>query len=363
MALPVETQMRYWGIAAVVFFAALWFLGDQILPFVLGAAIAYLLDPLADRLEEWGLSRGMAVAVISVGFLLGFVIVAILLLPALARQAIELVNAAPELLRNLHDFVNARVPGGFSPGSPASEALASIGQNIQEKGTELLNGLLSSAMSIVSVVMLFFIVPVVAVYLLIDWDKLVARIDDLLPRDHAPTIRRLASEMDLVLGSFLRGQGTVCLIQGSFYAVALMLAGLNYGLVVGFLGGLLSFIPYVGSIVGGVLAIGLAAFQFWGDWLQIALIAGIFFFGQIVEGNFLTPKLVGSSVGMHPVWLLLSLSIFGALFGFVGMLIAVPVSATINVIIRFLTDHYLNGRLYQGMAGQNTSTDNQDAAE
>ena len=142
-----------------------------------------------------------------------------------------------------------------------------------------------------------------------------------------------------------------------------MLAGLNFGLVVGLLAGLLSFIPFVGSITGGLLAIGLAVFQFWGDWFHIALIAGIFFLGQIIEGNYLTPKLVGSSVGLHPVWLLLALAIFGALFGFVGMLVAVPVSAMIGVLVRFLLDQYKSGRLYTGYAGEPVSHDSNDAAE
>lgn len=360
MALPVETQLRYWGIATAVFLLMLWFLGDQLLPFVLGMAVAYLLDPVADRLEKLGLTRGLAVAVISVAFLMIFVAVVLLVVPALVRQSIELVNAVPDLVRSLRDFVSARIPGGLAEGSPAGQALSDIGHTIREKGTVLLEGLLSSALSIVNVLVLIFIVPVVSVYLLIDWDKLIARVDDLLPRDHAPVIRELAGQMDSALSSFIRGQGTVCLIQGTFYAVALMAAGLNYGLVVGFLGGFLSFIPMVGSIVGGVLAIGLAAFQFWGDWFHIGLIAAIFMFGQVVEGNILTPKLVGSSVGLHPVWLLLALSVFGALFGFVGMLVAVPLSAMLAVLVRFLTERYKNGRLYQGLSNEQ---ERRDAAE
>ncbi|MCR9088775.1 MAG: AI-2E family transporter [Rhodobacteraceae bacterium] len=360
MALPVETQMKYWSIATAVFLLTLWFLGDQLLPFVLGMAVAYLLDPVADRLEDWGLSRGIAVAVISIVFLVAFVAVVLLIVPALVRQAIDLVNAVPDLVHTLREFVNSRIPGGLAEGSPAGQALSDIGQTIREKGTVVLEGVLTSALSIVNVLVLIFIVPVVSVYLLIDWDKLIARIDDLLPRDHAPVIRTLAGRMDQALSSFIRGQGTVCLIQGTFYAVALMAAGLNYGLVVGFVGGLLSFIPMVGSIVGGVLAIGLAAFQFWGDWLQIGLIAGIFMFGQIVEGNILTPKLVGSSVGLHPVWLLLALSVFGALFGFVGMLVAVPLSAMLAVLVRFLIEHYKEGRLYRGLSDEQET---RDAAE
>ncbi|MFV0246120.1 MAG: AI-2E family transporter [Qingshengfaniella sp.] len=348
MALPAQTQMKYWGIAGAIFFAVLWLLGDVLLPFILGGAIAYCLDPIADWLERHGLSRVMAVLVISIVFALVFVTLSLVVVPALIRQAIGLVNAVPDLFHELRDFVSLRVPGGLAEGSTFANALASVGETVRDKGLEMLNGILSSAMSFITVLMLFFIVPVVAIYLLIDWDNMITRIDDLLPREHAPVIRQLAEQIDRTLSSFIRGQGTVCLIQGTFYAVVLMAAGLNFGLVVGVLAGLLSFIPMVGAITGGMLAIGLAIFQFWGEWLQIALIVAIFVFGQVVEGNFLTPKLVGSSVGLHPVWLLLALSVFGSLFGFVGMLVAVPLAAMLGVFVRFFVGRYKRGPLYQG---------------
>ena len=151
------------------------------------------------------------------------------------------------------------------------------------------------------------------------------------------------------MAGFVRGQGTVCAILGIYYAVALMAVGLQFGLIVGVVAGALTFIPYVGAIVGGALAIGLALFQFWGDWLWIGIVYAIFQSGQFVEGNFLTPKLVGSSVGLHPVTLILALSVFGALFGFVGLLVAVPVAAALGVIVRFLVAKYKEGRLYRGV--------------
>jgi predicted PurR-regulated permease PerM len=199
------------------------------------------------------------------------------------------------------------------------------------------------------------ITPVVGVYLLLDWDRMIDRIDALLPRDHAPVIRRLAAEIDTTLASFIRGMGTVCLILGTYYAASLMLVGLQFGLVVGFIAGLVTFIPYLGAMIGGSLAIGLALFQFWGDWVSVGLVAGIFVVGQVIEGNILTPKLVGKSVGLHPVWLLLALSIFGALFGFVGMLIAVPVAAALGVIARFAAAQYTQSPLYRGVSGQDDS--------
>ncbi len=349
MALPVKDQLRYWGIAAVVFFVLLYLLGDVILPFVLGGAIAYLLDPIADRLERMGFSRAMAVGTITVMAVLAFVVMILLVLPTLVNQSIALFNVAPQLFTELRGFLTAQFPSLVEPDSVLNQSLQSLGETVSAKGGELLNTVLSSAASLLNVVVLLFVVPVVAVYLLYDWDHLVAQVDRLLPRDHAPVIRQLAGEIDAVLASFIRGMGTVCLILGTFYAAALMAVGLQFGLVIGAVAGLITFIPYVGSLVGGALAIGLGLFQFWGDWVTVGLIAAIFLFGQFIEGNFLTPRLVGSSVGLHPVWLIFALAVFGALFGFVGLLVAVPVAAAIGVLLRYVIARYTDSRLYRGL--------------
>ena len=350
MALPVREQVKYWGVAAAVFLAALWVLGDVILPFVLGAAIAYFLDPVADRLEAIGCSRALATGIITLFALLIFVLLALLVIPTLVSQTADLIETAPSMLQNLQAAITERFPDIGDANSTIRRSLVSIGETIQSKGGEVLNTLLGSFSGFVNALVLFVIVPVVAFYLLLDWDRMVARIDALLPRDHAPTIRKLASDIDSTMAGFIRGQGTVCLILGAYYAVALMLVGLNFGLVVGFVAGALTFIPYVGALVGGILAIGLALFQFWGDWLWIVLVWAIFQSGQFVEGNILTPKLVGESVGLHPVWLIFALSAFGALFGFVGLLVAVPVAAAIGVITRFAIDQYKDSRLYRGLS-------------
>ncbi|MCB1356567.1 MAG: AI-2E family transporter, partial [Maritimibacter sp.] len=191
----------------------------------------------------------------------------------------------------------------------------------------------------------------VTFYLLHDWDRMVAAIDTLLPRDHDPRIRMIARDIDRTLASFVRGQGTVCLILGAFYAIALMIIGLQFGMVIGVTAGLLTFIPYVGALVGGALSIGLALFQFWGEWWMIGAVAIVFFFGQFIEGNVLSPNLVGQSVGLHPVWLIFALSAFGSMFGFVGMLVGVPVAAVIGVVVRFFLDRYREGLLYRGLTG------------
>ena len=350
MALPVEQQVKYWGIATVVFLAVMWFLGDVILPFVLGAAIAYCLDPIADRLERLGCSRGVATGIITFFTILAFVIAALLVLPMLTRQAAGLIAQAPEMASNLQVFLTERFPDLGDANSTIRQSLAAIGETARSKGDELLDTVIASFSGIVNIAVLFVIAPVVAFYMLYDWDNLVAKIDGLLPRDHAPTIRKIARDIDKTMAGFVRGQGTVCLILGIFYAVALMLVGLNFGLIVGVVAGALTFIPYVGALVGGVLAMGLALFQFWGDWIWIVLVYAIFQFGQFVEGNILTPRLVGQSVGLHPVWLIFALSAFGAMFGFVGLLVAVPVAAAIGVIWRFGIEQYRNSLLYKGLA-------------
>ena len=361
MGLPVEQQAKYWGIATAVLFVVMWFLGDVILPFVLGGALAYCLDPIADRLEKIGLSRILATIVITLVALLVFTILILLVVPTLIQQAGALIRSAPDIFNNLQTFLAERFPSIMVEDSTIRQQLLKIGEAIESRGAELLNTVVTSAAGLVNVLILVVIVPVVTFYLLLDWDNMTARIDDLLPRDHAPVIRDLASQIDKTLASFIRGQGTVCLILGTYYAVALMVIGLNFGLVVGFIAGLISFIPYVGAIVGGGLALGLGIFQFWGEWYMLAAVAAVFFSGQMVEGNILTPNLVGSSVGLHPVWLIFALSVFGTLFGFVGMLVAVPVAAMIGVLIRFVIGQYKDGRLYNGITGRDTPQD--DAAE
>jgi predicted PurR-regulated permease PerM len=351
MAMSTRQQALYWGIATIIFLLLMYALGNVIMPFILGGAIAYILDPVADRLERLGLSRSLSVAIIALVALFVFVLLVLLVIPTLITQASQLIETAPQLFDTLQNWLTTRFPEILVEGSTIRTQLDNIGNMIQSRGGEVLNTVLSSALGLVNMVVLLVVVPVVAIYLLLDWDKMTARIDALLPRDHVDTIRHLACKIDRTLASFIRGQGLVCLILGTFYAVALALVGLNFGLVVGAIAGALTFIPYVGAIVGGSLALGLALFQFWGEWPWLIAVYAIFQSGQFVEGNILTPKLVGSSVGLHPVWLLFALSVFGSLFGFVGLLVAVPVAAVIGVLARFALDRYCASPLYRGTLG------------
>lgn len=351
MGLSTTEQTKYWGVATVVLLVALWFLGDVILPFILGGAIAYFLDPVADRLEVMGLSRVLATTLITVMALITFTLMALLIIPTLVGQTISLVESAPEIFNKLKGFLTERLPSLMDADSTLRLTLDTIGESIQSKGGELINSVLYSAMSLLNIIILMVIVPVVAFYMLLDWDTMIAKINGLLPLDHAPAVRKIATEVDRTLSSFIRGQGTVCLTMGIYYAIGLMLVGLQFGLLVGAFAGIITFIPYIGALIGGALAIGLGLFQFWGDWVSLGLVAGVFAVGQALEGNVITPKLVGNSVGLHPVWLMFALSVFGSLFGFVGMLVAVPVAAIIGVLIRFAIGQYQVGRLFQGIVG------------
>lgn len=349
-------QALIWAIVAIVFVVLLQVLSSIMLPFVAGMAIAYFLDPIADRLEDMGLSRMAATSVISIVGLLVFMLALLLLLPVLQDQIVKFIERAPgyiEQIRQIFDRVmNGRLAqfiAGFD--TDARTALTDIAKSAVGWAAEVFQRAISGGLAFVSFMSLVFVTPVVAFYLLLDWDRMLERMDSWLPRDHADTIRRLVGEMDSMLSGFVRGQVTVCMVLGTFYATALSLIGLDFGLFVGLVAGLVSFIPFVGAIVGLVLSIGLALVQFWPDPLMIGAVAAVFFIGQAIEGNVLTPWLVGSRVQLHPVWVIFALFAFGTLFGFVGVLLALPLAAMIGVLTRFGLGEYLKSDLYKGNHG------------
>lgn len=350
--MTINQQWWWWGTALVLLVLVLWLLADAVFPFLLGAAIAYLTDPLADRLQRLGLSRLLATIVITLG-LIGILVLAVLLIvPLLIEQLRDLVAALPGWLEGAHALIREYLPELSLDESGLREAFGDMSKDIQEWSFGILRGALAGGVAFIGFLAVLLITPVVAFYLLMDWDRLLQSIDDYLPREHRRTIRGIAADLDRVLSGFVRGQLTVCLMLGTFYAVTLMLVGLKFGLLIGLFAGLISFIPFLGSIIGGVLSIGVALAQFWGDWMWIAAVIAIFVTGQLVEGNFLTPKLVGSKVGLHPVWLMFALSAFGVMFGFAGLLVAVPAAAAIGVIGRFLLEQYRAGPLYHGTFNQ-----------
>src|SRR5690606_8181989 len=274
----------------------------------------------------------------------------LLVVPMLIDQVRDLIAAFPLWMEQARGILREIVPELRAEGTVLNRAFADMSDGIQAWSLELLRSAWAGGMAVLGFLGVLLVTPVVAFYLLMDWDHLVSAVDDYLPRQHRPTILAIARDLDRVLSGFVRGQMTVCMILGTFYAVALMLVGLKFGLLIGLFAGLISFIPFVGSIVGGALSIGVALAQFWGEWLWIGVVAAIFVGGQAIEGNFLTPKLVGDKVGLHPVWLMFALSAFGVAFGFIGLFIAVPAAAAIGVIGRFMLEQYRAGPLYHGAA-------------
>ena len=345
-------QMRIWLVVAVLFFLAVWLLSDILLPFVAGMAIAYFLDPVCDRLERAGLSRTLATVLVTAIFVILLLAVIGVAVPVLVGELLDFAERLPAIWdaarRNMMELVQSlEARMGASLVTEAQRSLSGSGDKVFGWAAEVLGKLVSGGAALVNLASLVFITPVVTFFLLRDWDRMVAKIDGLLPRQHADTIRDLARQVDATLAGFVRGQATVCLILGTFYALGLTLVGLEFGLLIGLMAGLISFIPFVGAIVGLVASVGLALIQF-DDWTLIAATAGIFFAGQAIEGNFLTPKLVGDRVGLHPVWVIFGLLAGGSLFGFVGVLLSVPVAAIIGVGVRFALARYRASQLYGG---------------
>jgi predicted PurR-regulated permease PerM len=362
-----ERQLRFWLVSLIVFLIGLYLLRDVLLPFVAGMAVAYLLDPLCDRLEGWGLSRTLATTIITIAFLILVVLIVLLLVPLFAGQVTRLVGLLPEAFEALRAFLAealATIEARVDPELLAKlrDSLAGSASRMITWFTGAIRGLIGGGMALVNLLSLAVITPVVAFYLLRDWDLIVARIDSWLPRQHQAEIRTQARAVDETLAGFVRGQGTVCLVLGIFYAIGLSLAGLDYGLVVGLSAGILSFIPFVGSVVGLLLSVGLALLQF-DEVLRIVIVAAIFFVGQALEGNFLTPKLVGDKVGLHPVWVIFALLAGGALFGFVGVLLALPTAAVIGVGVRFGMGRYMQSRYFNIGAGQAAAQSEEAAPE
>ena len=358
--MTLHRQVLIWTAALAALIAVMWLLSAILLPFIAGLVLAYFLDPVADALERYGLPRLAATGLILLTAILILTTALVILVPVLNDQLARFADDLPSLIESLVARFDEFAPLWMK------ELVANSGANVQGSITEvagkaagwivsLLSSILSGGMALVNLLSLMVVTPIVAFYLLVDWDSMVAKVDSWLPRDHADVLRQLARQIDAAMAGFIRGQGSVCLLLGAFYAVALSLAGLKFGLAIGLLAGFLTFIPYAGALIGGVLAIGVALVQFWPDYVSILVIAGIFAIGQFIEGNFLSPKLVGKSVGLHPVWLMFALFAFGSVFGFVGLLLAVPMAAAAGVLVRFALGQYLQSPLYLGTGAPATA--------
>lgn len=350
-AAGLRRQVYFWLLFAAFVALFLYVFRSILLPFVAGMALAYFLDPIADRLEKLGFNRLWATTTIMLFFLVLVIAVLLLFIPLLVSQAYDVAQQFPKYLNQLEQYLQTTEFSKLIQWG--NDQLASLSENIGKMlsggasiAGQVFGSIWSSSMAVVNLVSFFVLAPVIAFYLLLDWDRMVQKLDQWIPRGQVDDVRYLAHEINAVISGFVRGQGSLCLILAAYYAITLSLAGLNFGALIGIFAGLVSFIPYLGSTSGLILSMGVALFQFWPDFWMIALIFGIYLFGQFLEGNVLQPKLVGSSVRLHPVWLMFALFAFGVLFGFVGLLVAVPVSAAVGVLVRFAIDRYLTSDLY-----------------
>ena len=352
-----QKQVLFWLAMAVLLVLAILTLQEILLPFVAGLVIAYALNPLADRIERLGLGRLLASVLIVLLLLVLFIVVLVFLAPILLRQAEQLVSSIPgelEKLRPIFDqWARERLGEGYEfIATMLDQSYANIKENWTSYAAPVLQSLWDRGQAVIDFLALILITPIVVFYLLVAWRDMMVRLGDWLPRDHETTLRRLAGEMDAAIGAFIRGQGIVCLVLGTLYTVSLTLIDLQYGLLIGIVTGVMSFVPVVGTVLGLITASIVATIQGWPDLTLLGLVVAIFAAGQALDAGFLSPRVVGPKVGLHPVALIFALFVFSYLFGFVGVLVAVPVAAAIGVLIRFALRLYLASPIYKGSGAE-----------
>ena len=352
VAIPVgERRLVFWVVILLVLGWLLYALSGFLAPFGAGLDVAYCFDPVADRLERAGFSRGISAGIVIVTFLALATAVVMLLYPLLQSQVMGLMARLPDVVDALRQQVAPLIKqlnAGLTTSDAASlkGAAGKYASGVLTWAAGLLQSLWDGGLAFFNILSLIVITPLVAFYFLRDWDLLVGRFDELLPRSSAETIREQIKIIDDTIAAFVRGQGTVCLVLGIYYAVGLSLAGLDFGLLVGLGTGMLSFIPYLGASIGLTTGLAIALYQF-PDLMSVATVAIIFLAGQTAESYVLTPRLIGEKVGLHPVWIIFALLAGGALFGFTGVLLAVPVTAVIGVLVRFSISRYLDSSYYK----------------
>jgi predicted PurR-regulated permease PerM len=360
-----QQHLAFWLIALGLLALGLSLFRDILLPFVSGIVIAYFLNPVADALQRRGMGRGLAAAVI-VGLAgLAVVLALVLLIPALALQLKQLAISLPGELERLRAAVEQMARerlGGHYPAMQAAieRALADLQSGWSASAGQVLSAVLTRGMAVVNVLSLLLITPLVVFYLLLDWHPMLEKVESWLPRDHVGTIKRLALDVDQAVAAFIRGQGTICLLLGLFYAVGLSLIGLRYGLIVGLGTGLLGFVPIVGWVLGFIAAMALALAQFGLVLWPLLLVALVLVAGMALDTAVLAPRLVGEKVGLHPVWLIFALFAFSYLFGFVGTLIAVPLAAAAVIVIRHGMTLYMRSEVYLGQSAAGSDRDRRD---
>ncbi len=351
--MKIERQVVFWIVAAVALLGTLVLLRPVLLPFVAGMVLAYALNPMAERLVGLGLSRTAASAIVVALIVVVIGLVFVFLVPPLIAQLQHLIEVLPGAMARLRSVVEEiakeRLGDRFADFKEGlDQAIAGMDVNWSSIVPAVLKSVWSQGLALVNMISLVFVTPLVVFYLLVDWHPMLARVDGWLPRDNAATIRRLAGEIDAAIAAFIRGQGVVCLILGCLYAIGLHWAGLRYGLLIGLGTGLLSFVPFVGWALGFIVSAGMIVVQEWPDLFPLYKVIGVFLAGMALDSAFLSPRIVGSRVGLHPLWLIFSLFVFSYALGFVGVLVAVPLAAACAVLVRYALEVYLGSDVYRG---------------
>lgn len=354
--MTLRNQVLVWVGFLLVLILLLLVFSPILLPFVVGLALAYLLNPLVNVLVRFGIRRAFASALVLILVLALIVGLLFMLVPLVSQQVLGLVSRLPRYVSDLQLLVQGLAPQLAEWLGP--EQAAQFEESLSEligRGVALAGGITAqiaqSGLTVLNTIAVLFITPVVAFYLLLDWEGMIRRADDLLPRQYREEIRGVVGQIDSSMAGVLRGVGGVVLVLSVFYASALWMVGLDFGIAIGVIGGLMSFIPYVGFLIGFTLSLTVAAVQFWPDeWIRFVIVLVIYILGQFLEGNILYPKLVGQSININPVWLMFALFAFGLLFGFVGLLLAVPLAAIVGVLTRYVLGKYQASTLYRGDA-------------
>ncbi|MGH1397970.1 MAG: AI-2E family transporter [Alphaproteobacteria bacterium] len=350
--MTIKSQAIFWSLTTLALFTFIYIFQGVLLPFVLGLAIAYLLNPLVHALGRIKIPRKIAALIILLLFIAIVGTSFALILPVLYKQSLALVDEAPRYIESLTAYLEPHTGKlqsilGISNGDDLKALMSEHTNSAANIAKKLIASLAAGGQAFIDVLTLLVITPLVAYFMMNEWEHITKWVEDLLPRDHKNTIKDLLAQIDTKISGFVRGQISVALILAIAYAIALSIAGLKYGFLIGLMAGLLSVIPMIGSVIGLFTSIIVAWFQA-GDLGYVALIAGIFLIGQIIEGNFLSPKIVGDSVGLHPLWIFFALFAGGALFGILGMLLAVPIAAIAGVLLAFTLTQYKSSPLYKG---------------
>lgn len=352
----ISTPQKFWLLISAILILFFWVFSSSLMPFLIGFVLAYILTPLADFLERKGMNRMIATNIVIIAFITAISLFGLLFIPLIFQQASDLIANSENYAEKIINYASAKISQSsianyWLEDAQNFEILPLIKSVIKENlgfTKNIVESLVSKSVGVVKFATSFIIMFIAAFYLILDWHKLIAQIDSWLPRHHHETITRLVKKVDYLQSSYIRGQILVCIIMATYYIISFWVMDLKYGFVLGLTTGILTFIPYVGASLGFLLTISIAIAQYLPETYPLLVIAMIFAIGQTIEGYILVPQLVGGAVDLHPAWIMFALLAFGSLLGISGMLIAVPVTASIGVLTNFALERYMLSEYYHG---------------